>query len=575
MNKLFPFALLVYGVVASGCATYQKSSSDRLDSFKSGNSSPAIDYYEKNQSDKDKQLHMVEAGRLNMLEGNFQHSYQEFNKAIDEIFDLQEGAMIRLKDTGGTALSSTFLDDRVSPYNLPSFEAVLTFQYQALNFIFMGDIDAAAVELRRAVSAQDIIAEKYEKQVEKAKAEADERAADSMNSIDQYYATMGPVLGQAKSGFQNPYVWYFSGLMYELQRDPGNAYIAYKKAWELSPDNRSLQRDLVRLSRTENPEEHAAFQSRFNMDNASRDRASAEIVVIYEEGLISQRYSERIPIFVINGYQNITFPVYRDTVYQPGHLRVFWNNLDAGELMPLCYVQSLAYHDLKERIRGIAARNVSRFITREATKAIGRRSDNSSVKLITLAAAGIASLADQADTRGWYSLPMVVQMFRASFEAGEQTLTLDNGEGRKLEIPVTLAQGETKLVWIADLGSRVSSCVASLTHAQKMPAQFAKSVGGLAYTSTPVVAQGSPLHQPSPGKASTSTSAAAAARPESKVSARQTPPMTDGLPAHGSALMPHEKPVPLRRTPPRAPSKDTEPRNSKDAERRTAPVTIH
>lgn len=471
--------LLMLGA-GPGCATYQHTASANLAAFNGGDGAKVIAYYTQKQTGRNKQLHMVEAGRLKLLEGDFEGSRQEFEKAIAEIFDREEGAVIRLRDTGGTVLSSTFLDDTTMPYNLPAFEAVFTFQQQALNWIFTGDISAAGVELRRAVTAQDLIAEQYEREVQKALDEStSQELGTGMEAVRTRYAEMGPVLGRAMSGFQNPYVWYCAGLMYEIQRDPGNAYLAYKKAWELSPDNPSLQRDLIRLSRTQNSEEWEQFKARFNVDPTSLDRDHAEIIVLYEEGLISQRYSVGLPIFLINSLQKISFPVYMDGPYQPNPAQVWADDREAGWLMPLAYVQSLAYHDLNDRMPGIAARNISRAITREIASRAGRQSDDAAVQLIALIGASFAAIADEADTRGWYSLPMAVQLLRAPVEPGERSLRINRlKSGTPLDIPVTLAPGEKKLIWIADLGPRTSYAVASLTHAGSSPVQFGRIIGG-------------------------------------------------------------------------------------------------
>ncbi len=485
-------------IITSGCATYQQTADQQLTAFQSGNSEQAIAFFENNRSANNRQLHTVEAGRLKMLEGDFESSHRDFESVIDEIFEVEEGAMIRMRDVGGAALASTFLDDRSRPYNLPSFEAVFVFQYQSLNSIFLGEMEAAYVEMRRAVDAKDMLADLYEEQIEKARQEAlqdaDEDSEDissGMKVVDDYYARMGPVLGRAKNGFQNPFVWYFAGLMYELQGELGNAYIAYKKAWELEPENKTLQIDLLRLGKHQNPDEWTAFKQRFQKEINPLDDNQGVVIVIYEEGWISKRYSEAIRMLLGTRNHAITFPVYRDGPYRPVSARVLWGDHDAGRLKPLCYLQSLAYHDLRERIRGIATRNISRAITREITREVGRRSDSAALRLGTLIATAVASASEQADTRGWYSLPMGVQILRENLDSGEKTLMVrGSGTGRNLEIPMHLMPGEVKLLWIADAGVRVSYCVASLTHHEQFPPIFERIMDvGLSLSTPPPLSE--------------------------------------------------------------------------------------
>ncbi|MFU8781143.1 MAG: hypothetical protein ACNA71_08995 [Kiritimatiellia bacterium] len=453
----------------SGCATYQQTANVQLARFNQGHSDSAIAYFTTRQHGINKQLYLAEAGRLKMLEGDFAGSHGLFERVIDVIFDVREGAMIRLQDVGGGALAATFLDDRSRPYNLPAFESVLVFQYQSLNALFMGNPEAAAVEARRAVAAQDLVLERYEREVERARELAVQEGSDGVvDTLDDYFVRIGPVLGRAKSGFQNPFVWYYSGLMYELQGEPDNAYIAYKKAWELSPDNAWVQRDLLRLAERQNPQEWGAFKEQFDLGARVRLRgATGEIIIFYEEGLISQRHSVVFPVLLGSTFHNISYPVYQDGPYQPMQIRATLRpGSEIGDLMPLAYLQSLAYHDLKMRLPAIQVRNISRAVSREVARSIGRNSDDALLDFILSLWAMVSFVSERADTRGWYSLPMGVQMLRSYVAAGDHTLVLQrDGGGDKLEIPLQLLPGEQKLVWVADLGLRRSWAVASLTHA--------------------------------------------------------------------------------------------------------------
>ena len=464
-------------LAGSGCATYQNKSFDHLAAFRAGESSSALRFHESDGSKNSRQLHLVEAGRIRLLDGDMQRSHRNFERAIEGVMEFEEGAMIRLKDSGSSFLAATITDDRSIPYNLPGYEAVLALQFQALNSLFMGNPEAAMVEMRRAVFAQDQLADKYEKEVQRAREELEGKNRSAMESVDQRYAAMGPVLGMAKSGFQNPYVWYLAGLMYEAQRDRANAYIAYKKAWELAPANGSLRRDLVRLARTENPQELKEFVEAFGFGPEQVERSPAEVVVFYEEGLISQRYAESFPILLPRGFVNLSFPVYRDGPHVPRHLTA-----EAGErarqgLEPLASIQALAYHDLRAKIPGITIRNITRAITTQSGAVgslAGQVGGDTMKNVVNIGMQIFKPLFELADTRAWYSLPMVVQMQRFGVDQGDTRLRLNGTTaGAPLEIPVRAEEGEIKLVWVADLDGRISYGVASLTHARSQPPFFA------------------------------------------------------------------------------------------------------
>ena len=110
------------------------------------------------------------------------------------------------------------------------------------------------------------------------------------------------------------------------------------------------------------------------------------------------------------------------------------------------------------------------------------------MRLASLIFAGIFSLADEADTRGWYSLPMAVQLLRVPVSAGAHNLRLAGGHSLMgKEIPITVDPGEIKLLWIADLGPRSSIGVASLNQQDKSSPQFMKTGTGGQQTFTTLV----------------------------------------------------------------------------------------
>jgi hypothetical protein len=478
-------ALAAAVVVNTGCATYQQRHEAAMAAFQAGNAAPLVAMLSTSgDGDKDAQLKRVELARVRMLNGEFSQSRSTLGTAINKAIEKEDGPVISIKTSAGTALASTVADDRVIPYNLPGYEAVMALLYQSLNHVFLGDRDAAGVELRRAVYLQDGLSEAYEKDVEEAQSQLrDEKYQKSMGNIQEKYVTLGPVMGRIKSGIQNPYVWYMSGLLYEVQRDPNNAYICYKKAWEIVPQNASVQRDVLRLARTQNSEEYEDFKTRFGATGDAPADGAAEVVLIVEEGLISQRVSEKIPIFLpIPGtptLQSVTFPVYRDGPYIPAGFEAAWSGHKLGTLAPVCYLQSLAYHDLDRRMPGVIVRNVTRAATRAIAIGATQKSDNNYVKLAGLMANVAVVVADQADTRAWYSLPMAVQLLRVPVAPGDGTLRVwDSATGEGVDIPMHVDDNEKKLVWIADIGRRAAACSVSLTR-QDVSASFTNHIGRL------------------------------------------------------------------------------------------------
>ena len=147
--------------------------------------------------------------------------------------------------------------------------------YQALNFLTKKDLEGAAVEVRRANNEQEEALRRFESEVEAAQKAAEKKhiSSKSQSAVSSSYAQMDEVAGKVKNSFQNAYTFYVSGFIYELLDQANDAYIDYKKALEIYPENRYLQQDVIRLARALNMgEDLVDLQARFGSESPGRAR---------------------------------------------------------------------------------------------------------------------------------------------------------------------------------------------------------------------------------------------------------------------------------------------------------------
>ena len=470
--------LVMWAVLVTGCATHSAGAGTAISSLKAGDTTSALLWSEKLKlSGRSGDLGCVESGRIKMLAGDFSGSLTDFETAIDTVLEETEnGPAIKVGSVGSTLLASTFADDTVRKYNLAPYEVIQLLHYQTLNYLFNGDPQGAAVEMRRTVFAQDAIAEQFAGEVEEAQEEAQEEAdqaqadtkAKAMAAVNEKMASLGPALVRTRSAHENGLAWYLCGLMFEKLGEPSNATLCYRKAWELSPDSPCVTKDFLRLLQTQDRQAFINLVLKNNMDINELTRGSTEIVVIYEEDLISQRHAEKIPIPIPDFQGAITmvsidFPSYSDSAYQPSLLTISAEGQQLGVTEPAVYLQSLAYRDLKDKIPGVVLRNVTRAITKVATQQAANQG-NAYTKYGMMAFNAASSLAATSDTRAWYSIPMVTQLYRGSISPGTHILECCSPlSGTPLSIPVTITEGETRLVWIADTGGIAVTATASLS----------------------------------------------------------------------------------------------------------------
>ena len=467
-------------LVSSGCATHSQNAGMAISRMKAGDTAAALRWSEKlKQSVFSKDLGYLESGRIKMLSGDFAGSRADFAAAIDKVIDETEnGPVIRVGSIGSTVAASTVADDTVRNYELSSYEIIQLLHYQALNYLFSGDPEGASVEMRRTVFAQDAIAEKYSKEIAKAQATSNANQVKAMNAVQAKMANMGPVLERVSSSYENGMAWYFCGLVFEKQGDAANAALCYRKAYELAPGNACILKDFLRMLRTQDQQAFDGLVVQYNVDVKSLVRSPAEIVVLYEESVISERKAEKIPIPIPDFRGAITlvaadFPVYTDPAYTPVPLVLADGGADIGTTEPAVYLQSLAYRDLKDKMPGVVVRNVTRAVTKVAAQQVANNRNDDLMKIGMMAINAASSLATTADTRAWYSIPMVTHLYRGPLSAGTHTLECRNPvSGKTFTIPVSVADGETRLVWIADTGGIAVAATASLSGKGLPPAFY-------------------------------------------------------------------------------------------------------
>ena len=455
-------------LLLTGCVSGNKGADSAIASLRAGNDAVALEWAEDmKDSWYSKPLGYVETGRVRMLSGDFKGSSTNFSVAIESMIDqTDEGPVIKVGDVGANIMAGTITDDRMRPYNLPAYEFIQALNYQMINYVFLGDIESACVEARRAIFAQDAIAEKYgsdlknnaykkvdkgEGDVEEANAatEADENS--SIAAVDEKMAGMAPVLAKSRNSYENGLAWYMCGVLLEEQGDKSNAALSYRKAHELSPNNPYIRRDFLRMLRTQDQVAYRALVAKFKMKESDLVRAPAEIIIMFENSFVPQRKSVKVPLPIAGTVTSADFPIYKSGPHTPVNFEVGVGGTSLGHASEAVNIQALAYHDLKEHIPGIVIRNVTRIGTRIAAQKIANQVGSAAQVGVLIFNLG-STIFNKADTRAWYTIPALSYLTCHAVEPGKQIIYLRNpSTGYSLEIPVEVASGERRLIWIADI----------------------------------------------------------------------------------------------------------------------------
>lgn len=412
------------------------------------------------------QLAMLEQGRLAFLAEDTKQSQWWFNQSYRALESERAKAKVRL-GKGVEKFNTLVTNDNAISYQPPAYEQSMMHSYQALNYVFQHDLEGALVEVRRANFVQEQALKQYEDEL----LEASESAGIDASYINNAAATLNSRIGDVKNGFQNAYTFYLSGLLYEAAGELNDAYIDYKRAIEIYPENEYLQRDILRLGSVLGMQtDLEAFEKQFSVKTSDVLSAKptvneGQLVVIYEQGLVDAKIekSVRLPIFTSSNdmrFYSVSIPSYsarsqslapltlsvQDTADSNTAKAAKGNDLVVNT-QPIVNLQALVAKQLQDSMPGMLSRQVLRLVAKEQV----RRKLSKEAGDVGNILAGIYSMAsERADTRSWLTLPADVQISRANVAAGTHSIAFNNVNIAATE--VNIVPGKITLMLVTKAG---------------------------------------------------------------------------------------------------------------------------
>jgi hypothetical protein len=415
----------------------------------------------------DKILYNLEHGRAAQLFGQTEVSRKDFALAIETIRNNEQRALISAGQIGAS-LASFATNDNALPYAGEGYERVLLHHYQALNYLLEADLSGAGVEFRWANSEQQEALNRHAKELEKAEQEAQKRNVGNATQNSEFqrsYAQLDEVAGRLKNSFQNAYSFYLSGVVYELQGEENDAYIDYKKALEIYPENIYVQRDVLRLARRLQMDDDLAtlakrFPTLYNTMGGAGKSGEGELILLYEEGFVPSREEIKIPFFLPGGLVTLAFPYYRGPWrdFYPS-LEVLSGNTLLGRTELLCDVRGLALKSLQEKMPILLTRQVVRAVSKALAQQTARQRFGDAGQLGMML---YSVLSENADLRSWLTLPENVQILRVNLPVGEQQLRLQSPNSLLgTDIAIDVKSGGKTIVYAVKPGNLFHTAVVS------------------------------------------------------------------------------------------------------------------
>ncbi|WP_394130575.1 COG3014 family protein [Shewanella maritima] len=386
-------------------------------------------------------LYAQEAGRIAQIDGDFDASKTYYQQAMAAYRLFDDRAVISASDISASA-SSILLNDNAIPYRGPGYERIMLHQYQAMNYLMSGDPQGALVEVRRSNQLQASEERRYRKSQESVKQMANGTISTEVNRL-------GKASGTVTSSFLNAYSFYTTGLLHELLGEPNDAYIDYRKAAQITPNNTYLQQDLVRLAKQLSMPQYQEFKKRWG-EATTMQEGQGQVVFVVEKGFAPVKQSFTVP-FTINGnIQTASLATY------PGQSQSMTNSNIQGlgtvlRTEPIANIDALAYNALKEELPAALVRQAARVYAKaEMNRKVAGEHGNHNNDFGAIAMQIFNVITEQADRRSWLTLPQEAQIARKFVDAGQYNIQLRPGTATEIEVQPNRAT----LIWVIETGNQ-------------------------------------------------------------------------------------------------------------------------
>ena len=219
-----------------GCVSVDRDAQRAVLGLKSGMDETAVTWSAElaDESSYSKNLGKVEAGRTMLLTGKYAEARRRFSDAVDSAVDRTEAApKLKAGDMLNTAMAATVTDDRTREYYLAAYEINLALQYGIFSRLLTGDREGALVDARLSVYVQDTLSETLGADLQK---ETEGSSESSKSIVEEQGKSLEALIAATRNSWENPLLWWLTGVLFEADGDADNAWQSYRKAAAIKPD---------------------------------------------------------------------------------------------------------------------------------------------------------------------------------------------------------------------------------------------------------------------------------------------------------------------------------------------------
>lgn len=366
------------------------------------------------ERERDRLLYLMEKGALLHEAGR----WVESNSALEEAERLSEELFTRSLSREGLSFVT---NDLLLPFVGEDFEAAAINYYKALNYLALADLDSARVECRKVDEKLNYFSDSY---------------------------------GGRNVFKESPWLRLLTGLIYEAQGEFNDAFIAYRKSLlayqELLPRYRVDVPDLLwgRLITTARRsgllEEARDYERQARNLGVTPIASPALIAVIVNAGLAPVKIEGAVFVPSPQGYPvKIAWPRFASRGCGTQPPQVAFDGRVPLSAVAVENLDAIARQSLEDR----KGRTMGKMMARAVGKQVAAyQADRELGPLAGLLTQVAAMLTENADLRGWSTLPGATWLALLPVEAGEHQIVVSGGGRAVLTETVSVRQGAIKFV---------------------------------------------------------------------------------------------------------------------------------
>ena len=414
--------IVMLPVLLEGCATQHREVNSLAGKLESSTPEETLLSLQSiNPPERDRGQYLLNTGLLKSITGDFEGANIDLQNAKDILNSLQATS---ISENFGAAV----INETLRSYTGGASERVLLHQLLSINYLMLGDLDGARVEVLQA----DVVMKEL--------------------------AREDDPIGQLASAH------YVAGLVYELNAELDNALISYRKAANIMELRHMepplvLKRNLLDLSRRLGlAEENIKYREQFSIANQPPTTDAAEITVIYWDGVVTSKRGDTVSVWApsLNQAISLALPYYPPANYVEDPLVLSM----AGQIYRTEVVEdieTLLREDLEDDSAAIYAMTLARMVSKyQVVKGVGNQNGGLGI-FVNI----VSMMTETADIRSWNMLPSTIQFARFSLPPGEYSLPFPHSVETQSTEPagskLAVGPGEKIVLFVPAVSQRVFS----------------------------------------------------------------------------------------------------------------------